>query len=201
MCGIVGFIDRSDTTQKEQIVKNMMDTIVHRGPNSAGQFIDEGAALGFRRLSIIDLEGGTQPIKNEDGTKIITFNGEIYNYQSIREDLIAKGHVFTTHADTEVLLHGYEEYGIDLLQKIRGMFAFVIWDTKKQELFGARDHFGIKPLYYTIMNGTFMYGSEIKSFLQHPNFVKELNKEALKPYSKMFIGSKKAIILSTKMAN
>ena len=100
MCGIVGFIDRSDTTQKEQIVKNMMDTIVHRGPNSAGQFIDEGAALGFRRLSIIDLEGGTQPIKNEDGTKIITFNGEIYNYQSIREDLIAKGHVFTTHADT-----------------------------------------------------------------------------------------------------
>lgn len=94
-----------------------MDTIVHRGPNSAGQFIDEGAALGFRRLSIIDLEGGTQPIKNEDGTKIITFNGEIYNYQSIREDLIAKGHIFTTHADTEVLLHGYEEYGIDLLQK------------------------------------------------------------------------------------
>lgn len=182
MCGIVGFIDRSNTTQKEQIVKNMMDTIVHRGPNSAGQFIDEGAALGFRRLSIIDLEGGTQPIKNEDGTKIITFNGEIYNYQSIREDLIAKGHIFTTHADTEVLLHGYEEYGIDLLQKIRGMFAFVIWDTKKQELFGARDHFGIKPLYYTMMNGTFMYGSEIKSFLQHPNFVKELNKEALKPY-------------------
>lgn len=182
MCGIVGFIDRSNTAQKEQIVKNMMDTIVHRGPNSAGQFIDEGAALGFRRLSIIDLEGGTQPIKNEDGTKIITFNGEIYNYQSIREDLIAKGHIFTTHADTEVLLHGYEEYGIDLLQKIRGMFAFVIWDTKKQELFGARDHFGIKPLYYTMMNGTFMYGSEIKSFLQHPNFVKELNKEALKPY-------------------
>lgn len=164
MCGIVGFIDRSNTTQKEQIVKNMMDTIVHRGPNSAGQFIDEGAALGFRRLSIIDLEGGTQPIKNEDETKIITFNGEIYNYQSIREDLIAKGHIFTTHADTEVLLHGYEEYGVDLLQKIRGMFAFVIWDTKKQELFGARDHFGIKPLYYALMNGTFMYGSEIKSF-------------------------------------
>ncbi|MDU6524589.1 MAG: asparagine synthase (glutamine-hydrolyzing), partial [Enterococcus sp.] len=182
MCGIVGFIDRSNTTQKEQIVKNMMDTIVHRGPNSAGQFIDEGAALGFRRLSIIDLEGGTQPIKNEDETKIITFNGEIYNYQSIREDLIAKGHIFTTHADTEVLLHGYEEYGVELLQKIRGMFAFVIWDTEKQELFGARDHFGIKPLYYALMNGTFMYGSEIKSFLQHPNFVKELNREALKPY-------------------
>lgn len=182
MCGIVGFVDRSNKTQKEQVIKEMMDTIVHRGPNSSGQFIDEGVALGFRRLSIIDLEGGSQPIYNEDETKIITFNGEIYNYQSIREDLIAKGHTFTTHADTEVLLHGYEEYGIELLQKIRGMFAFVIWDTKKQELFGARDHFGIKPLYYAQMNGTFMYGSEIKSFLKHPNFVKELNKEALKPY-------------------
>lgn len=182
MCGIVGFVDRSNTTQKEQVIKEMMDTIVHRGPNSSGQFIDEGVALGFRRLSIIDLEGGSQPIYNEDETKIITFNGEIYNYQSIREDLIAKGHVFTTHADTEVLLHGYEEYGVELLQKIRGMFAFVIWDTEKQELFGARDHFGIKPLYYAQMNGTFMYGSEIKSFLKHPNFVKELNKEALKPY-------------------
>ena len=182
MCGIVGFVDRSNKTQKEQVIKEMMDTIVHRGPNSSGQFIDEGVALGFRRLSIIDLEGGSQPIYNEDETKIITFNGEIYNYQSIREDLIAKGHTFTTHADTEVLLHGYEEYGIELLQKIRGMFAFVIWDTKKQELFGARDHFGIKPLYYAQMNDTFMYGSEIKSFLKHPNFVKELNKEALKPY-------------------
>lgn len=182
MCGIVGFVDRSNTTQKRQVIKEMMDTIVHRGPNSSGQFIDEGVALGFRRLSIIDLEGGSQPIYNEDRTKIITFNGEIYNYQSIREDLIAKGHTFTTHADTEVLLHGYEEYGIELLQKIRGMFAFVIWDTEKQELFGARDHFGIKPLYYAQMNGTFMYGSEIKSFLKHPNFVKELNKEALKPY-------------------
>ncbi|EOH90216.1 asparagine synthase (glutamine-hydrolyzing) [Enterococcus pallens] len=182
MCGIVGFVDRSNTTQKEQVIKEMMDTIVHRGPNSSGQFIDEGVALGFRRLSIIDLEGGSQPIYNEDETKIITFNGEIYNYQSIREDLIAKGHIFRTHADTEVLLHGYEEYGVELLQKIRGMFAFVIWDTEKQELFGARDHFGIKPLYYAQMNGTFMYGSEIKSFLKHPNFVKELNKEALKPY-------------------
>ncbi|GCF95868.1 asparagine synthetase B [Enterococcus florum] len=182
MCGIVGFVDRSTTTDKKRIIKEMMDTIIHRGPNSSGQHVDEGVALGFRRLSIIDLEGGSQPIYNEDGTKVITFNGEIYNYQSIREDLIAKGHVFTTHADTEVLLHGYEEYGRELLQKIRGMFAFVIWDTEKQELFGARDHFGIKPLYYTQMNGTFMYGSEIKSFLKHPNFNKELNKEALKPY-------------------
>lgn len=182
MCGIVGFINHADIEQKNKTIKEMMDTIIHRGPNSSGQHVDEGAALGFRRLSIIDLEGGTQPIYNEDGKLVITFNGEIYNYQAIREDLIAKGHVFTTHADTEVLLHGYEEYGVELLQKIRGMFAFVIWDAEKQELFGARDHFGIKPLYYTQMNGTFMYGSEIKSFLKHPDFVKELNKEALKPY-------------------
>ena len=123
-------------------------------------------------------EGGDQPIFNEDKSKLITFNGEIYNFRELREDLISKGHDFTTHADTEVILHGYEEYGVELLQKLRGMFAFVIWDREKQELFGARDHFGIKPLYYTQMGGTFMYGSEIKSFLKHPNFKKELNKES-----------------------
>lgn len=182
MCGIVGFVDKFDVNKKEEIVENMMDAIYHRGPNSSGKFVDEDVALGFRRLSIIDLEGGSQPIYNEDESKVITFNGEIYNYQTIREDLIAKGHIFTTDTDTEVLLHGYEEYGVELLQKIRGMFAFVIWDRNKRELFGARDHFGIKPFYYAQMNGTFMYGSEIKSFLQHPNFNKELNKEALKPY-------------------
>lgn len=182
MCGIVGFIDRMNQNDKSKTLEEMMNTIVHRGPSSSGEFIDEGAAIGFRRLSIIDLEGGDQPIFNEDKSKLITFNGEIYNFRELREDLISKGHDFTTHADTEVLLHGYEEYGVELLQKLRGMFAFVIWDREKQELFGARDHFGIKPLYYTQMGGTFMYGSEIKSFLKHPNFKKELNKEALKPY-------------------
>lgn len=182
MCGIVGFINHDGMEHKHVTIKEMMDTIVHRGPNSSGEHVDEGAALGFRRLSIIDLAGGDQPIYNEDHTKVITFNGEIYNYQTLREDLLACGHTFTTHTDTEVLLHGYEEYGVELLQKIRGMFAFVIWDSVKQELFGARDHFGIKPLYYTQMNGTFMYGSEIKSFLKHPDFVKELNREAIKPY-------------------
>ena len=176
MCGIVGFIDRMNQNDKSKTLEEMMNTIVHRGPSSSGEFIDEGAAIGFRRLSIIDLEGGDQPIFNEDKSKLITFNGEIYNFRELREDLIAKGHDFTTHADTEVLLHGYEEYGVELLQKLRGMFAFVIWDREKQELFGARDHFGIKPLYYTQMGGTFMYGSEIKSFLKHPNFKKELNK-------------------------
>lgn len=180
MCGIVGFVNTKD--QKAEIIEQMMDRIIHRGPNSSGKFIDDQVALGFRRLSIIDLEGGTQPIYNEDGTKVIIFNGEIYNFQSLREELIQAGHVFTTHADTEVLLHGYEEWGTDLLQRVRGMFAFAIWDREKQELFGARDHFGIKPYYYAEMNGTFMFGSEIKSFLPHPDFEKELNKDALKPY-------------------
>ena len=137
MCGIVGFVNTKD--QKAEIIEQMMDRIIHRGPNSSGKFIDDQVALGFRRLSIIDLEGGTQPIYNEDGTKVIIFNGEIYNFQSLREELIQAGHVFTTHADTEVLLHGYEEWGTDLLQRVRGMFAFAIWDREKQELFGARD--------------------------------------------------------------
>ena len=160
----------------------MTDMIAHRGPDSEGHYIDEHAALGHRRLSIIDLGGGQQPIYNEDGSKVITFNGEIYNYQTLREELIAAGHTFTTKSDTEVLLHGYEQWGVDLLQRVRGMFTFVIWDKNKQELFGARDHFGIKPFYYAKMNGTFMYASEIKSLLRHPDFVKELNAEALKPY-------------------
>lgn len=180
MCGIVGFVNT--TKQKEAIIEEMMERIVHRGPNSSGKYIDEQIALGFRRLSIIDLEGGTQPIYNEDQSKVIIFNGEIYNYKPLREALIQAGHTFTTQADTEVLLHGYEEWGTALLQKIRGMFAFAIWDIEKQELFGARDHFGIKPYYFAQMNDTFMFGSEIKSFLPHPDFKKELNKEALKPY-------------------
>lgn len=180
MCGIVGFVNT--TKQKEAIIEEMMERIVHRGPNSSGKYIDEQIALGFRRLSIIDLEGGTQPIYNEDRSKVIIFNGEIYNYKPLREALIQAGHTFTTQADTEVLLHGYEEWGTELLQKIRGMFAFAIWDIEKQELFGARDHFGIKPYYFAQMNDTFMFGSEIKSFLPHPDFKKELNKEALKPY-------------------
>ncbi|HIZ54451.1 MAG TPA: asparagine synthase (glutamine-hydrolyzing) [Candidatus Enterococcus avicola] len=180
MCGIVGFI--SSQQQKETVIEAMMERIVHRGPNSAGKYVDDQIALGFRRLSIVDLEGGSQPIYNEDRSKVIIFNGEIYNYQRLREDLVLLGHVFTTNADTEVLLHGYEEWGVDLLQKIRGMYAFVIWDIEKQELFGARDHFGIKPFYYAEMNGTFMFGSEIKSFLPHPDFNKVLNEQALKPY-------------------
>ena len=180
MCGIVGFTSRTDCAEK--IIEEMMDAIKHRGPDSEGKYVDSGIAMGFRRLSIIDLSTGSQPLFNENKNLVLTFNGEIYNYQSLRQELIAEGHVFTTNTDSEVLLHGYEQWGKDMLPKLRGMFAFVIWDAEKQELFGARDFFGIKPLYYADMGGTFMYGSEIKSFLHHPDFKKVLNETALENY-------------------
>jgi len=180
MCGFVGFTNH--IADADVILEKMKDAIRHRGPDSEGTYIDDDVAMGFRRLSIIDLEGGSQPLFNEDKTKVLTFNGEIYNYQVLREELIAKGHIFTTHTDSEVLIHGYEEYGTDVLNKLRGMFAFVIWDTKKKEMFGARDYFGIKPLYYALMGDTLMYGSEIKSFLPHPAFKKELNLDTLENY-------------------
>lgn len=180
MCGYVGFTNEIENA-KETLL-DMMNTIVHRGPDSEGTFVDEGIALGFRRLSIIDLEQGDQPIFNEDETKVLLFNGEIYNFQSLREDLIKEGHTFKTKTDSEVLIHGYEQYGVDLLNKLRGMFSFVIWDRNSGELFGARDYFGIKPLYYAQMGDTLMFGSEIKSFLPHPKFNKELNEQALESY-------------------
>jgi len=182
MCGIVGFVDQN-IAEKAPVIKDMMDTIKHRGPNSSGKIIDNDFAIGFRRLSIIDVDKGMQPIYNEDRTKAVIFNGEIYNYQDIRKDLIKAGHKFSTETDTEVLLHGFEEWGIDgLLKKVRGMFAFVIYDFKTGEITGARDFFGIKPMYYYHQNGVFIFGSEIKSFLKQPSFKKELNKAALKPY-------------------
>lgn len=181
MCGFVGFTNTGNNSNR--IIEDMMDKIRHRGPDSGGKHVDGDIALGFRRLSIIDITAsGDQPIYNEDKSKVLLFNGEIYNFQSIREELIAKGHTFTTKTDSEVLLHGYEEYGEELLNKLRGMFAFVIWDMNTKELFGARDFFGIKPLYYAQMGDTFMFGSEIKAFLAHPDFKKELNEAALESY-------------------
>ncbi|WP_312044631.1 asparagine synthase (glutamine-hydrolyzing) [Anaerotignum sp.] len=180
MCGICGFTGRLATS--EEVLENMKNKIIHRGPDSGGSYIDDGVSMGFRRLSIIDLEGGHQPIYNETRDMVITFNGEIYNYQELREDLIAKGHVMGSNADTEVLLHGYEEYGEDLLPKLRGMFTFVIWDAKNKTFFGARDFFGIKPFYYAMQDGQMIYGSEIKSILEYPNFKREVNTEALENY-------------------
>lgn len=181
MCGIVGFTNNIDDSNR--VIGEMMDRIRHRGPDAEGKYVDEDIALGHRRLSIIDISSsGDQPIFNEDGSKVIVFNGEIYNYREIREKLVAAGHIFKTNTDTEVLIHGYEEYGTELLNMLRGMFSFVIWDKNKRELFGARDFFGIKPMYYAVMGKTLMFGSEIKSFLAHPEFKKELNTAALENY-------------------
>ena len=181
MCGIVGFTN--SLTNADEVLGKMMDRIKHRGPDSEGKFIDDNIAMGFRRLSIIDLSDvGSQPIFNEDRTLVLTFNGEIYNFKELRGQLVKAGHKFYTATDSEVLIHGYEEWGESLLDKLRGMFAFVIYNTVTGELFGARDFFGIKPFYYAEMDGTFMWGSEIKSFLDHPAFKKELNTDVLETY-------------------
>jgi asparagine synthase (glutamine-hydrolysing) len=182
MCGIVAFYD-PEINEKQKVIGQMMATIKHRGPSSDGYYTNDQVALGFRRLSIIDLRGGSQPIYNEDRTRAIIFNGEIYNFKPLRKELIAAGHTFTTKADTEVLLHGYEEWGMDgLLKRVRGMFAFLIWDDNNKTMYGARDFFGIKPMYYSNQDGHLLVGSELKSFLAFPHFKKELNAEAVKPY-------------------
>lgn len=180
MCGFVGFTNR--ISDDGTVLEKMMDRIVHRGPDSAGKFIDENIAMGFRRLSIIDLAEGDQPMFNEDKSLVLTFNGEIYNFKDLRDELLKAGHTFVNNSDSEVLLHGFEEWGEDLINKLRGMFAFVIYNRNDNSIFGARDMFGIKPFYYTFMNGSFIYGSEIKSFLDHPDFTKELNEDALAHY-------------------
>ena len=184
MCGIVGFVDKKRSTkEKKEMIKKMADRIAHRGPDDEGFYVDDNVALGHRRLSILDLsKNGAQPMYNENKNLAIVFNGEIYNYESIKEELIKKGHKFKTKTDTEVLIHGYEEYKEKLFSRLRGMFAFVIYDKEKDELIGVRDHFGIKPFYYYKNKDSFFFGSEIKSFLEHPDFVKTVNKEALKMF-------------------
>ncbi len=183
MCGFVGFT--GDVENKEQVLTSMMDRIVHRGPDMGDTFFAPGVALGFRRLSILDLTpAGSQPMSNEDGSVVIVFNGEIYNFMELRGELEAKGYTFHCGADTESLLPGYEAWGEEIVDKLRGMYAFVIWDKKKNRLFGARDIFGIKPFYYSeAEDGSgLMFGSEIKSFLAHPKFHKAVNHNALRPY-------------------
>ena len=181
MCGFVGFTNKINDASI--VLGKMMDRIKHRGPDSDGKYVDEQIAMGFRRLSIIDLsDQGSQPIFNEDKSLVLTFNGEIYNYKDLREELVASGHKFYTQTDSEVLIHGYEQWGENMLDKLRGMFAFVICNKNTNEVFGARDFFGIKPLYYAKMGETLMWGSEIKSFLDHPHFKKELNTDVLETY-------------------
>ena len=187
MCGFSGFTGMY--ANREDIIKRMSERIIHRGPDMGGYYVegerdDDAVALGFRRLSILDLrEAAGQPMCNEDRSIIVVFNGEIYNFREMRAVLEQRGYKFRTDCDTEVLLYGYEEYGEQLAEKLRGMFAFVIYDKRKGQLYGARDYFGIKPLYYSIMEGgNLIFGSEIKSFLEHPAWKKEVNPNALRPY-------------------
>ena len=181
MRGFVGFT--GELAERKEILNRMMNRIAHRGPDSAGDFLGDGIALGFRRLSIIDLGGGSQPMFNEDKTVVVVFNGEIYNFQELRAELEAAGHVFSTRSDTETLVHGYEQWGTELAKRLRGMFAFVIHDTKTGRIYGARDPFGIKPFCcFRTESGDWLFASEIKAFLEHPGFVKRVNKSALRPY-------------------
>jgi asparagine synthase (glutamine-hydrolysing) len=179
MCGIAGYI--SDKKPTKSIIKAMTDRMIHRGPDAEGFYLDDNIALGHRRLSIIDLSTGDQPIYNEKKDLVIIFNGEIYNFLELKEELKDK-YKFVTKGDTEVILHGYEEWGHDVVKKLRGMYSFAIWDTKTKELFCARDCWGIKPFYYYQNGETFMFGSEIKVFLDHPDFKKEFNDRILSAY-------------------
>ena len=177
MCGIVGFVGKNKESKK--IIEAMNNKLIHRGPDDYGIYIDEMCALGHRRLAIIDLKTGKQPISDDNYT--IVFNGEIYNFLELKEEL-KKKYSFKTKTDTEVILKGYEEWGTEVVKKLRGMFAIAIWDNKRNELFLARDQWGIKPLYYYQNNGTFMFASEIKALLEHPDFVKEFNGDILSAY-------------------
>ena len=180
MCGIAGIVTKREN--KKEIIESMSKRIEHRGPDGEGYFFEGDVALAHRRLSIIDLSTGNQPMFNEDDSIVTVYNGEIYNYVELRETLVKAGHKFKTKSDTEVLVHGFEEWGTDLPKYLRGMFAFAIYNKNTKELFLARDNFGIKPLYYTVMDGTFMFASEIKAFLDTPDFKKELNEDILGAY-------------------
>ena len=182
MCGIAGFIAGHGAANAAALAP-MLARIAHRGPDGQGTFVEGPAALGHCRLAIIDLEGGAQPLYSEDKNLVVVFNGEIYNYRALTAELTALGHTFATRTDTEVLLHGWEQWGRELLPRLRGMFAFALWDRRAGVLFCARDMFGIKPLYYCrCADGTLLFASEIKAFLAHPSFAKRLNTAQLPLY-------------------
>ena len=180
MCGFTGFVSNSKPDMNA--LRAMANTIRHRGPDDEGFFTDDRCGIAHRRLSIIDLANGHQPMVSDDGPYVLAYNGEVYNFQELHAQLTAEGVSFATNSDSEVILRGYVREGAEFTKKLRGMFAFVIWDTVEQSLYGARDPFGIKPFYYAQMGETFFFGSELKSFLPHPDFKKELNDEALKFY-------------------
>lgn len=179
MCGICGFTGKSGLVT----LQRMTDSIFHRGPDEDGFYSDEKVNLGIRRLSIIDLETGHQPIHNENKSIWTVFNGEIYNFQELRKGLEEKGHQFyTDHSDTEVIVHLYEEYGDQFPHKINGMFAIALWDKKKEKLILVRDRMGVKPLFYTLVNSNLIFGSEIKAILKHPHYHSDVNYEGLYHY-------------------
>ncbi len=183
MCGIVGFVNNSSSAPDRSVLERMNSAISHRGPDDDGFFVDAKAALGMRRLSIIDVAGGKQPMHNETQTKWIVFNGEIYNFQRIRKDLEERGHRFYTHSDTETVIHLYDEYGTDCVDHLRGMFAFAIWDAEEKVLFIARDRVGKKPLLYSHRpDGGLVFGSEFKALLEHPSVSREVDLDAIDSY-------------------
>src|SRR5579864_5869775 len=183
MCGITGVLQFSDNARVEPgIVRRMCDVMAHRGPDDDGVYTAGPVGLGMRRLSIVDLATGHQPLSNEDGSLWIVFNGEIYNHADLRPQLEARGHVYRTHSDTETIVHLYEEYGRDCVHHLRGMFAFAIWDKRRQTLFLARDRVGIKPLYYHIGAERLVFGSEIKAILAHSGIDPRFDHTALPEY-------------------
>lgn len=183
MCGICGFYEyQSAKPASQEVLADMLRVLHHRGPDDSGAHFDRDLALGMRRLSIIDLSGGQQPISNEDGSVVTVFNGEIYNYRELRDELESRGHTLATESDTEVIVHLYEDYGEGCPCHLRGMFGFAVWDSRQRRLFVARDRLGIKPLYFTQAGGALIFASEIKAILQHPAVRVELNLEALDNY-------------------
>ena len=188
MCGILGFLNSScqnEPSITQTMGLRMVNSIAHRGPDDRGMWQDNGVFVGMRRLSIIDLVTGQQPIFNEDGSCCIVCNGEVYNYLTLRQQLIAKGHKFKTQSDTEVIIHAYEEWGCDCVQHFRGMFAFAVYNQAKNELFLARDPFGIKPLFYAELSQGFVFASELRALLKLPYFPRQINWEAFNLYIRL----------------
>src|SRR5437762_904817 len=180
MCGICGIVNFNATEPVDHfLVERMTSAQAHRGPDDCGYFVEHNVGLGHRRLSIIDLSGGKQPMFNEDGSVVVVFNGEIYNFADLTGALIARGHRFTTRSDTETIVHAYEEYGVECMKDFRGMFAFAIWDRRQKRLLLVRDRLGIKPVYYYAGKDFFVFGSEIKSLLEHPRVPREVDRQSL----------------------
>ena len=183
MCGITGFYQFNESTDNKLItLRNMLTRIKHRGPDESGIYLSEDIGMGSVRLSIIDLSTGTMPLSNTDESLWIVFNGEIFNYIELKEELLVKNHTFKTHSDTEVIVHLYEEYGPEFLKKLNGQFTIAIWDKNKQELFLARDRVGIRPLFYTTVGDSFVFASEIKSLLEFPGINLTISAKALSEY-------------------